>query len=380
MTETSLGVPRLKTLDIMRGLCALGIVIHHSPITLEALLPIPETKLWFGFVWAVDFFFVISGFLVSDAAERMRDPIKFLYRRVTKIWPLYLACMALALLAAVLSGRVVYGSGEQYSLPIVLASIFVFPIEGVPIFGVGWTLEHEVLFYFAMTILLALGRLRHALLVMGLLGASGALYEAVFADRWADRVWDFHMLSPYWVEFFFGVAAYRATRASDAPLLRANPYLLFALAIVFVTATDLIYRRLGLDEHRGLSAQVVLLGLAGASAAIGGYSLERRLSLDGPVFKALILLGESCYAIYLIHWLLDPVLRWVVPRLGFGLETIEAARILGIAVDIAAGVAVYLWIEKPMLRFLGALYARVAERRARKAAVVDDLVKNRAVK
>jgi len=87
---------RFQALDSWRGVAALMVVIYHAPL------------LWSfydaGFVrhsWLfVDFFFVLSGFVIAHAyASKLRDMTDvghFMLRRFGRVWPLH-AAMLLAL-------------------------------------------------------------------------------------------------------------------------------------------------------------------------------------------------------------------------------------------------------------------------------------------
>ncbi|MGE3819178.1 MAG: acyltransferase family protein [Isosphaeraceae bacterium] len=82
---------RLPELDALRGLAALAIVIVHA------------RPRWLGSGWvAVDFFFVLSGYLITTIVLRHGGANGFLrafyVRRSLRVWPIYLVALALVLL------------------------------------------------------------------------------------------------------------------------------------------------------------------------------------------------------------------------------------------------------------------------------------------
>lgn len=101
--------PELRALTSVRGLAAWFVVLFHIRGSIAGLPRAAEAVLAKGFL-AVDFFFLLSGFVIwLTYAERLRaeGPAgipRFLWRRVARIWPLHLvilgAAVALALLLA----------------------------------------------------------------------------------------------------------------------------------------------------------------------------------------------------------------------------------------------------------------------------------------
>jgi peptidoglycan/LPS O-acetylase OafA/YrhL len=141
------------TLDGMRGLAALAVVTHHCP-GLEDLLPV-------GYL-AVDFFFMLSGFVIAHAYERkLRDRMtffQFLLIRIIRLYPLYLLSLAIAVAGEISQ----IASDHQIDVTIFLinlgTALFFLPsptgIGPFPINGPAWSLFFElfanVMFAFAI--------------------------------------------------------------------------------------------------------------------------------------------------------------------------------------------------------------------------------------
>lgn len=97
---------RIDSLDALRGICALSVAIFHFETT-GAL----SNLAFFRHSWMlVDFFFVLSGFVITAAyADDLRKGYsipRFLFLRLARIWPLH-AVMLLCFLALELSKLVV---------------------------------------------------------------------------------------------------------------------------------------------------------------------------------------------------------------------------------------------------------------------------------
>jgi peptidoglycan/LPS O-acetylase OafA/YrhL len=96
----------LPGIQILRGIAALAVIIHHS---LEesngALHRFSPDWLTTSGAAVVDIFFVISGFIMLHVSFRTGRaslrPGQFLLRRITRIYPLYwLTCLGAVTIAA----------------------------------------------------------------------------------------------------------------------------------------------------------------------------------------------------------------------------------------------------------------------------------------
>jgi peptidoglycan/LPS O-acetylase OafA/YrhL len=95
---------RFLVLDSWRGICAVGVAIFHMNFA-GPTLPSPSFK---GYLF-VDYFFVLSGFVISAAYfERLSDRaalVHFIIRRFGRIYPVHLmiliGCLASVLVLAI---------------------------------------------------------------------------------------------------------------------------------------------------------------------------------------------------------------------------------------------------------------------------------------
>ena len=91
----------LKQLTGARGLAAWAVVLYHLRLSIAGL-PEPVLKLLAKGYLAVDFFFLLSGFVIWLAwHERVRGhTARFWQKRVARIWPLHLLMLCLAVMLA----------------------------------------------------------------------------------------------------------------------------------------------------------------------------------------------------------------------------------------------------------------------------------------
>ena len=193
----------LKTLDGLRGLTALYVLIHHSRLLLtqpyqNGLAIHPEKYEWYDKLLvyffglfkfgheAVIIFFVLSGFVIHlkqaniDYNFQNFKTITYIKKRVIRIYPTLLVSFLLCVLVDFLFYKFTPSSLEifsKYTLSSFLYNLFLIP--DAPIWGHNfpvWSLKHEWFFYMMYPFLLWLS---HKNLFFPLIVALG-LYSTYF--------------------------------------------------------------------------------------------------------------------------------------------------------------------------------------------------------
>ena len=206
LTDPRAAGTKLVGVQAARGIAALMVVIYHATRSLslpQYLGHIPFANV-FGFGHAgVDFFFVLSGFIITHAhvadvgrPERLN---RYLWRRFTRIYPIYWFVTLIEIGHAVFSPD----SAVRLSPSHLLHSFLLLPENSWPLVSVAWTLQFEVLFYlvFAFAIVdrrfckpLIIGTL--LVVLLGVLGLRGGLWAGLLE-------------SPFNIEFLLGIAVAR---------------------------------------------------------------------------------------------------------------------------------------------------------------------------
>ena len=140
--------PRLQGLDALRGIAALTVVLYHFTLGYQDVLR--QHRLGLLFVvsnghFAVNLFFIISGFVIFMTLESSAGAADFAVSRFARLWPPYMACAAL-------TGSVIL---FQHFNPLKLtvrdallnALMMNRALAIVSIDPSYWTLTFEVLFY-----------------------------------------------------------------------------------------------------------------------------------------------------------------------------------------------------------------------------------------
>jgi exopolysaccharide production protein ExoZ len=335
--ETVVGI------QYLRGLAAVFVVVDHVATMMgmpQYFGRGPSQSLVFGQI-GVDIFFVISGFIITlvslgpDLEPRL-TLTEFLRRRFVRIVPFLWVCV-IGYAAFRLIGRGSFEVGPY------LRAMTLWPVGEVRP-NVVWTLRHEALFYLIFGVAM-LGTVRRPLIL--LLWFASPFLCAVFellAPLPQDVAGELVAIvaSPVNVEFALGVgvgALY--VRRSYTPLLSARP----GPVLVTVAATGVFVLAVVFDLHRNLR-DTSLLGLASAAVVCYGIGARR-----GGIVGALgELLGNASYSIYLTHNVATLGLYDAWARLSRQ-SNVYVVEVVGSILAIASGVAVHLFVEKPVVRF-----------------------------
>ena len=346
---------QIPSIQMLRAVAALTVVVGHAqteavvaaaaagrPFTPLALLP------WGA---GVDLFFVISGFIMVVASERLfaqpNAPALFLGRRLRRILPLWWLCATLYLGLQVLA----HGStGKPLPPPgDILAAYVLWPTDlfgdGVPrpFYTLGWTLEYEMAFYtlFAAAIALPRGRAVAAVaLALAALVALGAVAmpsaaPLVLATR------------PIVLEFALGMGlAILYRRGVRLPVALRAVLVALALAALFFDGMGSTTRPSDWITPNDGTRVLAWGGPAAAlvAAAVLGDPLR-------TVPRAVVRLGDASYALYLTHPFVVGLLRraWSAggldARLGWA-----AMAAAAVAVAVAVALLVHFGVERRLGR------------------------------
>ena len=293
---------RFSTLDGWRGLCALAVAIFHLPLVshITGLGLIRHAWLF------VDFFFVLSGFILSHVyAPRLTDGAEiapFMLRRFGRLWPLHIAVLGIFILLE--CGKLVaahYGvRGEEtpftasHATSAILSNVFLVQAMGfqsLPTWnGASWSISTEIWISLLFALIVLYAR-RWLVGVCVAFAALSCLIIACFSPDFmqADGTWAFFRCA---FGFFVGVLAYSWVAGRKAPgqprprIAALAECAAVAVICVFVTVT---------------SGPWSLIGPLVFGVAVVVFSEER-----GPIsrllqHKLLRRLGNLSFSIYMVN-------------------------------------------------------------------------------
>jgi peptidoglycan/LPS O-acetylase OafA/YrhL len=306
---------RLGSLDGLRCLCILAVIWHHAPWWTS--IPNAPTLFGRGFV-GVDFFFVLSGFLITTLLLREEEARAtfslqaFYWRRALRILPVYFFVVTLVAAYYIL----VKGQHEHLSiLPYYYVFLSNFLPDHIPLLSPTWSLSVEEQYYLIWPLALLILPRRLIPWVLGFAVALNVLSAMGVLGIPAIEVGQLVLSLPNstYAPILIGSALALVLNSGRGfavlwPLLGSRFAALAALGAVVVLLQVLP------GDLRGLPNLVLHLAMAAALAALvmrDGHQLSRALSWR-PVAR----IGEISYGIYLYHLIALHVTTVALARLG----------------------------------------------------------------
>ncbi|TCM20579.1 peptidoglycan/LPS O-acetylase OafA/YrhL [Novosphingobium sp. PhB165] len=337
----------MKHLNVVQGaraLAAVFVVISHGAAWAVGFgslgFPLSDFELLGSM--GVLMFFTISGFIMVHVARdgfgETGAPGNFLRRRIARVVPLYW-------LMTLVAAAIVVKDARPLDMGYFVQTLLFIPHAAagrlmLPVLGVGWTLNYEMFFYVLFTAALFMRRgLAILCMALAVLLAIGQMLHPVWDHRDARSVLEF-WTAPLLLPFLLGIGI--AVVRRGAPWLRVHrPLLLMLCGVAIIVAmqqlliapgSELVWKRVGLPVDAAIIAAFAIL----APSTI-------------PVPAWLVLTGDASFSLYLVH----PLLFGVASRLGgraLGLESPPLAIVFYVTLSIAAGMALYFMVERPLTR------------------------------
>ncbi len=383
MTPAQHGMHRFSSLDGFRGVFALTVALFHLMFA-SHLYAVPVLRDAYLFV---DFFFVLSGFVITYAySERLVSAgttLDFVIRRFGRLWPLHVAVLgALVLMELVrlvpsagLAHTAFEGTTAPQALPFNLLMLqSLYPHDTATWNIPSWSISGEFIAYLVFAaVSLGAGKLKVAVALaiiaisMMVIVASSRTGMDLTAQLGALRAC---------TGFFAGNLAYLAFR-SRTPVAggpKANALELASVAAIVVYVGSVHGTWLGYFAPLVFAAAIYVFA--------GSDGIVSRLLRSGP----LQYLGRISYSIYMVHYplllLIGAAVRFMEKKTGtqlifpveqiygpattarmaedslmlFGNAWVMDALTLGyVAVVLAVASLSYRFVEQPGQRLFGRL-------------------------
>jgi exopolysaccharide production protein ExoZ len=330
----------ITSLQAGRAVAALMVVLYHASGSIFgkyfAARPVGEV---FDFGYAgVDFFFVLSGFIMmhihGQDLGRPRQLGEYLWKRCTRIYLPYWA----VLLAIIPVFFVVpqFGSGQEREPPVLLTSVLLLPHPGsFFILAVAWTLVFEMFFYLMFSSLIVSRTAGMCLFAawIGLIVSQygGATFPWGFLTDW----YNLRFLAGMGIALF--LQRFRLPAPRVCVLLGMLVFIATGVLDVYHGPLDVYGRTAGYTT----GSTLIIAGLVAAEKA-GTLAMPRWLTF----------LGDASYAIYLVHFpalsLLAKCARVV------RLDAVLPGGVLFVSLALGAvglSCAFYSFLERPLMNW-----------------------------
>jgi peptidoglycan/LPS O-acetylase OafA/YrhL len=344
-------------LDGLRGIAALSVVIFHVGQSFGFHL-LPRAYL------AVDFFFMLSGFVVAHAYDKRliegRLPLKdFAVVRLVRLYPMYALSMLFAVVAINIQAFLgITHEGRIFTLVSFLTGLFFLPTFMAPsgpgsltfpLNAPAWSLSSEVGINFIYAAIVRYISSKALVCVIAIAAASLMASVYYYHDLGGDR---FATYSSGWARVAFsfpaGVLFYR--------ILDKRPRGAYsAWVLVFMSAAVLEISNFNSTSLLATSIEIFVL-----FPIIIWFCAQ--VILQGPLERMCGWFGEISYPLYIIHIPLVHVLL-VFDRKLFGTTSPNSYSRLSIYILIAVSAAWWLSVafDRPVrARLRSKLFARAA--------------------
>jgi peptidoglycan/LPS O-acetylase OafA/YrhL len=370
------GAPqRFDVLDALRGLCAVLVVFFHMPVA-SHFHALPLTRHGYLFV---DFFFVLSGFVIAHAygarLGRVADLWPFLVKRMGRVWPLHAVMLAafvgLELCRLWFNIDAATPFVRDRSVEAIftnLALIQAFNIHDYQTWnGPAWSISVEMGAYVLFAVLMVIARRRFVPISLAII-VVGGLTVVLLAPGFMNTTHNFGFPRAAY-GFFLGCLVHRVW-------LWRPPTFPPAVASV-LQAACLIWTGVWVSYATGpwtVLAPVVF------AISIWIFAEERGLVARVLAVRPMLALGHWSYSIYMVHMFIITLMliaarkMALMPggrRIDLGsvwLNDLLALAVIGVIVGVS--VLTYRWVEVPGRdRVNGWLARRTSAAKARAGSV-----------
>ncbi|MBD2208302.1 acyltransferase [Nostoc linckia FACHB-104] len=366
----------INSLTSLRGVAALFVVIHHfSYYTLPKTGSTLSTYSNFfhnGYLW-VDFFFILSGFIMTHvyardfSAKVTSDNYRsYLLSRFARIYPLHIFILSLFVGLEIFKTFLIHHSAftGKFNLTALFANIFLlqaFDLNCPPLFWCNtywnepaWSISVEFVIYciFPFLLFFILKNNYKNDLMIYLSTLVGILLLITFTRGNLDSIIGVPSIARCGLECVLGIITYKVYRRGNYQ----KYFNLNLLAIIAITWIMLIMHNYW-HHWRSLHDWLILPGFSLLILAVSGYN-------NGVISKFLnsqlmLYLGTISYSIYLVHWFIQDVIKFVWGYkfneiFGQGFTRLENFFALGVfmMITLLAASLTYKFVEVPMRNYL----------------------------
>ncbi len=282
---------RVIGFDFIRGLCALGVVLHHLSHWLGG-----PAFVNFG-IYAVYAFFVLAGsslyIAYSHKISSDKGLIEYYTGRIGRILPLFILVTICYMALSILEGRISINEVMKFFINASLIFGWGNPGQFAIIEG-GWSLGIEFVFYISFPMIVVFARSKFWLWLAVLLYLSQQIYiQLIFASGDLKENWvDYTQFLSFAFYFFMGAVIGERIIKKDLPANSNLMALIFSICLAIIIIWSPEY-----TEETLLGAKGKILPLISVLLIYCGVYIQAPESIN-KIFR---FLGDTSYGLYLFH-------------------------------------------------------------------------------
>lgn len=316
---------RLLSLDGLRGIAALSVIIYHYFYRIDEIYSINSNETdwtYFG-KYGVHLFFMISGFVIFMSIKNNTKPISFFISRFTRLYPAYFFAVLITFTIVYFFGL----EGREVSFFQAVLNLLMFQeFLGIPhVDGVYWTLTVEITFYFWCLILILLNKTNSLVLLLFAFLFLSLISELIHPN--AYKVLNKLFFISYVSFFLLGVLTFKLNNNN-------NNYNNIGLII-------LVFSLLSVNHNY---QELIVFFLIYILFLVGVFEVGRFLE-----FKFFVFMGEISYSLYLIHQNIGYIIMLKIMNMGFS-QLIAATGAFIVSVFLAR--LLYKYAEVKLGKFI----------------------------
>lgn len=323
MSKVNVKNPRIEILDGYRAIAIIAVMLFHYfsryaiPFYETNLYPYGNSYSYFGKGYlGVEFFFIISGFVIFFTLENTRDIVTFWKKRMIRLWPsMFFASLAIFLFFIIFDTNKTNPSQHEIlnfipSITFIRPDLINYLIESLGynvkidyLNGSFWSLWVEVQFYFVASViyflnkkhflkfflfftitLIVLNLLLHSVAGSNRFGLPFAQEISEFQSKWFDNGFDLFNYLPF---FAIGVIFYLFYKNNFQG--EKSPFYV-KISLVFLIFFELFV-------GRNYQEKIIFVGMFALFFVFIYYPKYLTVLEMPPITKT----GVSSYFLYLIH-------------------------------------------------------------------------------
>lgn len=331
---------RLVYIEIGRGIACLMVVLFHTTIIISAqkyFMHIPLGGIFLSGYSGVDFFFVLSGFIIFYSTSKDHgNParvLSYIKKRLIRIYPIYwFVCLLLLPFVYIIN---------HVSPVNALMDFMLVPRDGFPFLSVAWTLRHEMFFYLSFVLFFINRTLAWSYFLLW----GGAIVLSIVISLNMTSYFQIFYLNAYNLEFLLGMCVARF--AGTTMTAGNNAVVIFILGAVGFSATWLNDWLINVGISSAYLYYHLLYGIS-AALMIRGL-VELRANPRNYWVNVGTFFGKASYSIYLSHYAtLSVLVKFLMPfNLGVLLN-----MVLMVFVSVVIGYLIYQYVEAPLVSMI----------------------------